>query len=169
MDCRRRLVTGGLLLGAALSAGCGFRPLYGEGSPAAALRGEVEVAVIEGQAGFALRERLVERLGAAETPRFRLEVVLDFDEEGVAITQENVTTRFDVLGTAAWRLVPLDGADAPVTGTQTALTGYSAPASRTASAFAALAAARDAQMRLARTLADQIARRLALGAEERGA
>lgn len=161
---RRRLVSRLGALGVlALVGGCGFRPLYGAGTPAAALRGRVEVAPLEGAAGFALRERLVEILGAPQAADYRLEVALDFDEEGAAITRENITTRFNVLGTAAYRLVPLDGG-APVTGTLSEITGYSAPASRTASAFAALAAARDAQARLARRLAERIARRLALSA-----
>ena len=44
------------------------------------------------------------------------------------------------------------------------ITGYSAPESETASAFASRAAERDAERRLAVTLADQILQRLALGA-----
>jgi hypothetical protein len=45
-----------------------------------------------------------------------------------------------------------------------AITGYSAPASETASAFASLAAGRDAEQRVARQLADLILQRLALAA-----
>lgn len=164
---RRRLLSQlALLSAAALATGCSFRPLYGAGSPAAAMLGQVEVAPIEGAAGFALRERLIERLGPARSPRYRLEVALEFAQEGVAITRENITTRFNVAGAAAYRLVPLAGGAPAASGTLTALTGYSAPASRTASAFAALAASRDAEARLARTLAERIVLRLALAAGE---
>ena len=45
-----------------------------------------------------------------------------------------------------------------------AITGYSAPESETASAFASLAAQRDAERRLAVELADRIVQRLALSA-----
>src|SRR5687767_9823546 len=79
-------------------AGCGFQPLYGEGSPAAEMVGRVAVAPLdgEGEAGFALRERLTERLGPATAPTHRLEVDLELESEGVALTQDDLTTRFNV-------------------------------------------------------------------------
>ena len=82
----------------------------------------------------------------------------------MALTQENFTTRFNVVGTAAFRLVPLDGGPPALAEEVRAITGYSAPASATASAFATLAAEDDAQARLARLLADQIVQRLAVTA-----
>jgi LPS-assembly lipoprotein len=149
-------------------AGCGFQPLYGEGSPAAEMVGRVAVAPLdgEGEAGFALRERLTERLGPATAPTHRLEVDLELESEGVALTQDDLTTRFNVTGVAAFALVPLAGGPPAVAGEVRSVTGYSAPASRAASAFATLVAEEDAEERLARALADQIAQRLALSAAE---
>ena len=85
---------------------------------------------------------------------------------GVALTQQNVTTRFDVVGTASYTLVPLAGGPPVASGVVRSITGYSAPASPGASAFAAQAALEDAEHRLAVMLADGIVQRLALSAEE---
>ena len=68
---------------------------------------------------------------------------------GVALTQQDVTTRFDVVGTATYTLVPLAGGPPAASGVVRSMTGYSAPASPGASAFAAQAALDDAEERLA--------------------
>lgn len=158
-DPRRLVAAAALLL-----AGCGFEPLYAPSGPAAALTGTVDVGVIQGTPGFSMRERLVDRLGPAEAARWRLDVDLSFEKRGVAITEKDVTSRFDVTGIAIWSLTPL-GTDAPgLQGEERATTGYSAPTSDTSSAYAILSAQRDAEERLAVLLADRIARRVALAA-----
>ncbi|HET9067081.1 MAG TPA: LPS assembly lipoprotein LptE [Amaricoccus sp.] len=154
-----------LLAGAASAlAACGFTPLYAPGAPASRMAGRVEVGVVEGGPGFALRERLTGRLGPATTPTHRLEVELRLTRTGVALTQENVTTRFDVIGTASYTLVPLAGGPPAASGVVRSITGYSAPETPGGSAFAAQAALDDAEERLALTLADAILQRLALAA-----
>ncbi len=154
-----------LLAGAACAlAACGFTPLYAPGAPASRMAGRVEVGIVEGGPGFALRERLTGRLGPATTPTHRLDVELRLTRTGVALTQQNVTTRFDVIGTATYTLTPVAGGPPAASGVVRSITGYSAPESPGASAFAAQAALDDAEMRLARTLADAILQRLALSA-----
>ena len=152
------------LAAAGLVAACGFTPLYAPGTPAAGMAGRVEVSVIEGAPGFALREQLTGRLGPATAATHRLDVALALEETGVALTETNVTTRFNVVGTAEYVLVPLAGGPPVARGSVRAITGYSAPESETASAFAARAAGKDAERRLAVDLADRILQRLALGA-----
>jgi LPS-assembly lipoprotein len=155
-----------LVLAALLLSACGFEPLYDPAGPAAAVSGRVEVGVIQGTPGFTMRERLVERLGLPEATQYRLEVDLAFQKQGVATTKEDVTSRFDVTGTAVWTLIPI-GSDQPaLAGEERAVTGYSAPTSDTSSAFAILSAQRDAEERLAVVLADRIARRVALAATQ---
>ena len=151
-------------LGAAALAACGFTPLYAPGAPAAAMTGRVEVAVIEGAPGFAMHEELTARLGPAAAPTHRLEVALRLEQTGVALTEQDVTTRYNVTGTADYRLVPLAGGAPAAGGPVRAITGYSAPETVTSSAFASLAAQRDAERRLAVELADRIVQRLALSA-----
>jgi LPS-assembly lipoprotein len=154
---------GAAALAASLAA-CGFEPLYAPSGPAAAAQGRVEVAVIDGPIGFAMRERLIDRLGPAEAATHRLKIDLELDQQGVALTRKDETTRFDVTATAAWRLYPRAGGAPALSGETSAVTGYSAPADDTASAFAVLSARRDAEERLALTLADRIAQDLALDA-----
>ncbi len=162
---RRRLVASLAAL-PLVAAGCGFTPLYDEGSPAAGMGGRVEVGVIDGVAGLAMRERLVSRLGPADQPTHRLSVSLAYDTTGVALTTESVTTRFDVIGRAEFALVPIGGGPAAASGRVRAVTGVSAPDLPAATAFAVESAERDAQRRLAIMLADQILMRLALSAAE---
>jgi LPS-assembly lipoprotein len=155
-----------LLLALPALAACGFEPLYAPGAPASRMAGRVEVPVLEGADGFVMRERLTERLGTPETPTHRLEVVLALETAGVALTTENVTTRFNVVGTADYALVPMAGGPPALSGQLRAVTGYSAPETDISVAYASLSSDRDARRRLARELADRIVERLAIGAPD---
>ena len=78
-------------------AGCGLHPLYsggGAGSVAATLR-TVEVGPIEGQVGWLVRNKLVDRLGATgtATPQYRLDVKLDDNITGFGIRGDRAATR----------------------------------------------------------------------------
>lgn len=160
---RRLALAAGL---ASFLAACGFEPLYDPGGPAAALNGQVAVDVIPGAAGFSMRQRLIERLGAAQTPSYRLAVDLSLTQVGVAITEQDVTNRYDVIGVAEWRLYG-PGSSAPVMAEETRyVTGYSAPSSATAQAYAVQTAREDANERLALTLADRIAQRIAVASAD---
>jgi LPS-assembly lipoprotein len=160
---RRRLLRGVGVVGVAtLLVACGFEPLHAPQGPAGQMRGRIAVDTVPGAAGFAFRERLVERLGPAEAPTHRLSVELDMREESAAITRDALTTRFVVIGTAAFRLVPNGATEPLIVESVSVQSGYSTPEAETASAFAARAAALAAEERIARTLADRIALRLAL-------
>jgi LPS-assembly lipoprotein len=156
---------GALALLALAPAGCGFQPLYGEGTPASRMAGRVDVGLIEGRPGFDMREQLVNRLGAAATPEYLLAVTLTLTTTGTALTRENVTTRFDVAGVAEYTLTPVGGGPPVASGAVRSATGFNAPESVTGTAFAARAAEMDSEHRLAVTLADQIVQRLALSAD----
>lgn len=161
--CDRRALLGALLV----LGGCGFQPLYGPGSPATAMQGKIAVGVIDGEPGFVMRERLTERLGEAMAPDYKLDVTLKLVRRGVALTQQDYTTRYNLTGTATYKLTPIAGGPPVQFDTITTFTGYSAPQSETASAFASLSAEQDAELRLARTLADQILLQLAVTAGKR--
>lgn len=160
---RRAALFGALLV----LGGCGFQPLYGPDSPATAMQGKVAVSLIDGAPGFAMRERLTERLGEATVPDYTLDATLKLVRRGVALTQQDYTTRYNLTGTATYRLTPIAGGPPVQSDTITSFTGYSAPQSETASAFASLSAEQDAELRLARTLADQIVLQLAVTAGTR--
>lgn len=161
--CGRRAVLGLLLA----LGGCGFEPLYAPGSAALGEIGRIAVAPIEGEPGFLMRERLTERLGDSAVPDYRLDVTLSLVRHGVALTEQDYTTRYNLTGTATYKLTPIAGGAPVATGRITTFTGYSAPQSENASAFASLSAEQDAERRLARTLADQILLELAVTAGRR--
>ena len=161
-----RTLRGAALTAALALAACGFEPLYDPAGPSAAVAGRVEVAVIPGTTGYLMRERLIERLGEGGSPTHRLAVDLRLTQVGVALTEDDVTSRFDVIGVADWKLVPLGGGVPAVAEEERAVSGYSAPTSATTSAFAILSARRDAEERLALVLADRIAQRIALDADD---
>ena len=112
-----------------------------------------------------LREELTGRLGPPTGATHRLDVKLRLERTGVALTQQDVTTRYNVVGTATYKLVPLTGGPAVAAGEVRAITGFSAPESEIASAFAQRAAEQDAEHRLAIELANRIVQRLALSAD----
>lgn len=165
-DRRRALA---LLLGAAgapLLAGCGFRPVYGEGSAARALVGQVAIEAPLSRLGFHFRQALEERLGegGGDAP-LELESGFTISKSGLAITPDNSITRYTLNGIGVYRL--LRRADGVVLdeGEVRTLTAYSA----TASLYATRAAERDAEERIVRDLAGRIATRIAARANLSGA
>ena len=112
-----------------------------------------------------MRERLTASLGDPTLADYRLEIAFDLKRTGVALTQQDVTTRFGIVGTATYKLVPTAGGNAVAAGVVRSVTGFSSPESETSFAFASLSAERDAERRLAVDLAEKILQRLALSAE----
>ena len=150
---RRRL----LALAATLPAlaACGFRPIYGDTSRATALRGRIAVAPIDGLMGFEMRRRLTERLGATDSAAFRLAVTLDVASQGLAISEQNDISRYNLTGTASYTLTSTAG-----TILQSARVRAFSAYSATNSPFATQVAEEDARARLATSLADRIVTRI---------
>src|SRR3546814_14269395 len=72
----RRVKRPFILLGAAMLAGCGLKPMYAGGGSGEVARGlaDIQVAAIEGRAGWLVRNALVDPLGGGQTaPRYRLD------------------------------------------------------------------------------------------------
>ncbi|MFS4439477.1 LPS assembly lipoprotein LptE [Paracoccaceae bacterium GXU_MW_L88] len=149
-----------ILLALAALPGCGFTPVYAPGSAASALDGQIAIALIPGGLGFALRERLQERLGRVETAPLLLEIDLDLDSEGRVITEDNRITRYTLTGEAPWRIVA--GNQVVMEGRALSVTAWSA----TAAPFATRQAEEDAYRRLAISLAEKISLEIAARAGE---
>lgn len=147
-----------VLAGAAALSGCGFTPIYGTG--ASRLSGSISVAPISGLMGFEMRRRLTERLGHAEEGRFALTATITTAEQALAITPRAEITRYNLTGTARYSVRDNQNGVWATRGSVRAFSAYSA----NDEAFATRAAERDAQLRLAVALADQIATRLLAGA-----
>lgn len=170
----RRAVLLGLAAVAALPlAGC-FTPLYGPaaqgGGDVGAMLAQIRVEPVAAPVDF---EPLAHRL--------RQELVFALDGSGTATSAGDKTMRLVVsasvavttpivsattvrasvatlLGTAAWRLETLDGTRVLASGTVDASATYE----RLTQRFAAQRAERDAQIRLADQIADQLRTRLAI-------
>ena len=145
-----------------LLTGCGLRPVYGGGGSGrvAQTLKAVEVAPIEGRAGWLVRTALQDRLGAAGTgaPDYRLEIELDDDISGFGIRADDSVTRERRTLRARYRLV-----DASLgTVLLDATAGSDAGVDVVGSEYATVAAEQTALERLASEVADQIVSRLAL-------
>ena len=159
---------GAALLAALIAlGGCTLRPLYAGGSSgpvAQALHG-VQVAPIQGRAGWLVRTALEDRLGNGHgEPLYRLEVELDDDITGFGIRSDNSVTRERRTLRARYRLV--DAVRGTVVLDATA--GSDAGIDVVSSEYATVAAEQTALERLSEEVADQIVTRLALFASRRG-
>ena len=144
-----------------LLGGCTLRPLYGgggDGAVATTLR-SVDVAPIEGRAGWLVRTALEDRLGATgEAARYRLQIELDDDITGFGIRPDNAVTRERRSLRARYQLV-----DASLgTVVLDATAGSDAGIDVLSSEYATVAAEQTALERLAQEVADQIVSRVAL-------
>ncbi len=154
-----RRLTGALLAGSVLTA-CGFTPAYAPTGAANRLQNSVLVDPPKNRAGFLLVREIEERLGRAGTERYGLSHSISLEEDDVAITEEDVTTRFNILGEIEYALRDLDSGAVLQSGTVESFTSYSA----SGSTVATQSAQRDAEERLIVILSDQILIRLAAGA-----
>lgn len=149
---RKFLALAPLALGA-----CGFTPIYGRGTAAESLIGQIALGPVNDRMDFEFHERLENRLGRAEDPIYQLDVSFSVESEGLAITQDNSITRYNLTAVAQFSLTRIADNQLVLTDIVRAFTAYSA----TATAFATHVSERDANRRLAIALADQIATRIA--------
>ncbi|MBB3764786.1 LPS assembly lipoprotein LptE [Sphingomicrobium lutaoense] len=143
----------------ALSA-CGLRPLYGGGEAgiAGTRLSEVTVGPIDERSGWLLRNALVDRLGEASAPRYRLDVEIDDDITRFGIRGDAATTRERRTLRARFQLVALDSGETLLDATA----GSDAGIDITSSEYATVAAEQTAVERLSKEVADDIVARLAL-------
>ena len=146
-------------------AGCGLKPLYGGGAGGAVATTltAVEVAPIEGKAGWLVGNALRDRLGAGGTPRYRLQVRLDDRITGLGVRRDDAVTRERRILRARFQL--LDAADGAVLLDATA--GSDAGIDVVGSEYATIAAENTALERLSTIVADEIVARVALYAQRR--
>lgn len=155
-------------LGLALaSSGCGLRPLYAGGSSGAvaqAMSG-IEVAPIEGKAGWLMANALRDRLGGGQGSgaRYRLDVRLDDQIRGLGVRRDDSVVRERRILRARYQLV--DQSSNAVLVDSTA--GSDAGIDVVRSEYATIAAENTALERLSVIVADEIVARLATYARSR--
>jgi len=152
-----RLAALGLVL---LLAACGLKPMYagGASSPVAQGFASVDVAPIEGKAGWLMRNALVDRLGASGAgsagsgARYRLVVRLDDSLEGLGVLSNDTIGRERRRLRARYQLV--DTASDTIVFDATA--GSDAGIDVVSSEYATIAAEQTALENLTRDVADRI-------------
>jgi LPS-assembly lipoprotein len=136
--------------------------MYAGGGNGAVARGlaAVDVPPIEGQAGWLVRNALVDRLGAAgaEPARYRLDVRLDDSLEGLGVLNDDTIGRERRTLRARYQLV--DSADGTILLDATA--GSDAGVDVVSSEYATIAAEQTALENLSKVVADRIVTQVAL-------
>jgi LPS-assembly lipoprotein len=157
------------LMGAALS-GC-IQPLYGSLGSGSDVAGEMQAIAVEpipNRLGHYLGNDLIFALngtGSQVTPRYRLIVTLTENVQTPLFdTVSGYPSAANVVVNADYRLIPVAGGEPVAKGQASALASYD----RTSQRFADIRAARDAEIRDAKTLADQIRTRVAAALATRG-
>jgi LPS-assembly lipoprotein len=144
-----------------LAGGCGLQPMYaggGNGAVARALAG-VDVFSIEGKAGWLIRAALVDRLGAGAqgSPRYRLDVRLDEQLQGLGLLSNDAVTRERRTLRARYQLIDLASGAIVLDATAGADAGIDIVSSE----YAVIAAEQTALENLSHEVADQIVTRVA--------
>lgn len=143
--------------------GCGLSPMYAGGGNGAVAQGlaSVDVAPIEGQAGWLVRNALRDRLaqnGSAGEPRYRLDVLLDDKLEGLGLLTDETIGRERRTLRARYQLVDLASGQIMVDATA----GSDAGIDVVSSEYATIAAEQRALENLAGVIAERITTRVAL-------
>ncbi|MBA4760783.1 LPS assembly lipoprotein LptE [Sphingomonas sp.] len=142
-------------------SGCGLRPLYGGGvgGPVQTMLSGVEVAPIQGEAGWLVSNAVRDRIEATRsgTPTYRLEIKLDDRIEGLGVRSDDVVTRERRTLRARYQLIDLATGQTVLDATA----GSDAGIDVAGSEYATIAAERSALERLSGIVADQIVARLA--------
>jgi LPS-assembly lipoprotein len=143
-------------------SGCGLRPLYGGGSGGvvATTLGTITVSPIAGQAGWLMRNKLVDRLGESgkSTAAYRLEVTLDDNITAFGVRSDQAATQERRTLRARFQLVELKSGMVVLDDTA----GSDAGIDIVSSEYATVAAEQTALENLSDVVADQITARVAL-------
>jgi LPS-assembly lipoprotein len=154
-----------MLVALALSgalAGC-FTPLYSEAAHPGLVEDlrAIEIAPIKNRIGHYLADNLATDLngtGQTPPPKYRLTVTLTLGTTTPTVSSlTNVATSATMIGDASFTLNKVEGGAQVLSGTATAAAAYD----RSQQRYNDLRAARDAEIRLARALSQEISLRLA--------
>lgn len=152
-----------LVLLAALS-GCGLRPVYAGGANGAVAQGlaGIDVGPISGREGWLVRNALNDRLGqgtgASQSPRYRLDVLLDDQLEGLGLLTDDTIGRERRTLRARYQLVDIASGAILVDATAQSDAGIDVVSSE----YATIAAEQSALENIAQQVADRIVTRLTL-------
>ncbi len=154
-----------LLVLTPLLSGCGLHPLYSNGTHGVVgqFLGSVDVAGIDGKAGWLMRNALSDRFGktSSTAARYRLEVELDDKITGFGLRRDSAVTRERRALRARYKLIESGSGTVVLDATA----GSDESVDVVSSEYATIAAENSALERLSQVVADQIVARVALYAE----
>lgn len=166
LSSRRALIALSLPL---LAAGCGFRPMYGQGggvedARVAASLAAVKVGLITERQGQLLRRRLEQGLAPkgreAVPPKYDVRVGLGYSTELQGFRRDGFPSRVRFTATATWFLFDVGAPPREITrGTERAFDAYDIPENQF---FAADVARETMERQLIEQLAQHILERLAM-------
>jgi LPS-assembly lipoprotein len=157
---RLRILAGLLMLPVTL-AGCGLQPLYSGGSTGAVAGalGQVEIAPIEGKAGWLMATALRDRMPSnGNAPLYRVDIRLDDQISGLGVRRDDSVSRERRVLRARYQLVRIGDGSVLLDATA----GSDAGIDVVRSEYATIAAENTALERLSAIVADQIVARIAL-------
>jgi LPS-assembly lipoprotein len=147
-----------------LVASCGFQPLYGSRTQDADVQrklSEIYIVPIRGQTGHYLRNELLDLTtpyGIPKKPVYRLEVSLQETISGLAIKNDDTTTRFNLTLNTQFRVRNITEKDIVYSASTQTIAAYNVVASE----FANFAAENNARKRAALVAAEQIHQQLSV-------
>ncbi|MDO1559088.1 hypothetical protein Q0812_06560 [Brevundimonas sp. 2R-24] len=150
---RRSLLAAALAAGA-LTAGCGFHPLYAEPGVVENLR-DIQVVTPDTREGRILKERLDDALGATGRADWVLTTTISELRSGIGARADDSATRYELAWIVGWTLSR--GSSQAAAGSVTATVTYAA----SDQPYAGLIARQDGQDRAAALAADMIRSELA--------
>lgn len=145
-------------------AGCGLQPMYAGGGNGVVAQGlaSIDVAPIEGRAGWlvrnALRDRLSESGGHGGSARYVLQVKLDDSLEGYGLLSDDTISRERRTLRARYQLVDHQNGTVVLDATAGSSSGIDVVSSE----YATIAAEQTALENLSKDVADRIVTRLAI-------
>lgn len=143
-------------------AACGFRPLHapGGGAEPGVLAG-IEIAHIPDRLGQVVRNHLLDRLtprGAPAAATYRFAVSLRTSKEPLAIARDDTATRFNVSVEADYDLSLISTGETVLQGGVRSVAAYDV----VSSGYANTVAERNAELRAAREVSDELKTRVAV-------
>lgn len=132
-------------------AACAFQPLYGPQGAGSKLNGRIAIAEPTTSRDYVMARELELAFGPAADPAYRLGYRLSVRSEDAAITSGQEIDRVNLIGTLRYTLRTLPGGETVATGTSDGFVSYSSAGEP----VAINAARNDAELRLARILADR--------------
>ena len=149
-----------LLLCASLIAGCGFQPLYAtrDGVAITASLKQISVSAPNDEVGREVRDQLLDILRPSGPALYRLEIAPRRSVTNAAVRQDAEETRSNLTLAATYVLIDMDTDKVIHKGSARAIASFS----RLTSEYANVVAARDAEVRTARQVAEEIRQQLGI-------